>query len=77
MGTGVGTPLIEMARSIIAMAGGGRIETVPWPVLAEQVETGDFVADVGRIRRELDWQPRISLAEGLERTVAFYRAHAA
>jgi nucleoside-diphosphate-sugar epimerase len=23
------------------------------------------------------WQPRVALAEGLERTVAFYRAHAA
>jgi nucleoside-diphosphate-sugar epimerase len=50
---------------------------VAWPPLAQQIETGDFVADVGRIRRELGWEPRVSLAEGLERTVAFYRAHAA
>lgn len=77
VGSGVGTPLVDMARAITAMAGSGRLEMVPWPPLAERIETGDFVADVGRIRRELGWEPRVSLAEGLERTVAFYRAHAA
>jgi nucleoside-diphosphate-sugar epimerase len=66
-----------MARAISAIAGGGRLETIAWPPLAERIETGDFVADIGRIRRELSWEPRVSLEEGLERTVAFYRAHAA
>lgn len=76
VGSGVGTPFVEMARAIATMAGGGRLEMVDWPPLAEQIETGDFVADIGRIRRELAWEPRTPLAEGLERTVAFYRAHA-
>jgi nucleoside-diphosphate-sugar epimerase len=77
VGSGVGTPLIEMAHAINEIAGGGRIEHVAWPQLAAQVETGDFVADITRIRRELAWEPRVSLADGLERTIAFYRAHAA
>lgn len=77
VGSGVGTPLVDMARAITAMAGSGRLEMVAWPPLAELIETGDFVADIGRIDRELGWEPRVSLAEGLERTVAFYRAHAA
>ena len=77
VGSGVGTPLVDMARAITRMAGTGRLEMIGWPQLAEQIETGDFVADIGRIRRELGWEPRVSLAEGLERTVAFYRAHAA
>jgi UDP-glucose 4-epimerase len=77
VGSGVGTPLVEMARSIGALAGGARVECVAWPALAEQIETGDFVADVSRIRRELGWEPRVALADGLQRTVAFYRNHAA
>ena len=77
VGSGTGTPLVDMARAITAMSGSGRLEMVAWPALAEQIETGDFVADIGRIRRELGWEPRVSLADGLERTVAFYRAHAA
>jgi nucleoside-diphosphate-sugar epimerase len=77
VGSGTGTPIAEMARTIAAIAGGGRIQSVPWPDLAERIETGDFVADVSRIRRELGWQPRVALRDGLERTIAFYRAHVA
>ena len=36
---------------------GGRIEHVAWPPLAQQVETGDFIADIGRIQHELGWRP--------------------
>jgi UDP-glucose 4-epimerase len=77
VGSGIGTPMIEMAQSIAAIAGGGRIEFQEWPRLAAQIETGDFVADIGRIRREIGWEPRVALHDGLLRTVAFYRAHAA
>jgi len=75
VGSGTGTALADMARTIIDAAGGGRIEHVAWPKLAEQIETGDFVADVSRIHREIGWAPQTSLAEGIERTVAFHRAH--
>jgi len=50
-----------MAKAIIAAAGGGRLEFVPWPALAEQIETGDFVADISRIRADLHWRPEVSL----------------
>jgi len=76
VGSGTGTRLIDLAGTVIAIAGGGRVEHVPWPALAEQVETGDFIADVSRIGGELGWRPTIALRDGLERTVAFYRSHA-
>jgi len=56
VGTGVGTSIVEMAKAIVAAAGGGRLEFVAWPALAEQIETGDFVADIARIRADLGWQ---------------------
>jgi nucleoside-diphosphate-sugar epimerase len=74
VGSGTGTRLIDLAEAVIAIAGGGQIEHVAWPALAEQVETGDFVADISRIERELGWRPAIRLRDGLERTIAFYRA---
>jgi nucleoside-diphosphate-sugar epimerase len=77
VGTGVGTPIADMAKAIVAAVGGGRVEFVPWPPLAEQIETGDFVADVSRIRADLGWRSMVALTEGLRRTVAFYRAHVA
>jgi UDP-glucose 4-epimerase len=76
VGSGSGTRLVDLARTVIGIAGGGKVEHVPWPALAEQVETGDFVADISRIERELGWRPAIALHDGLERTVAFYRAQA-
>jgi len=77
VGSGIGTPLVEMAHAVVSIVGGGRIEHREWPPLAARIETGDFVADVARIRRETGWEPRVSLHDGLMRTVAFYRAHAA
>lgn len=73
VGSGTGTKLVDLAAQVIAIAGRGRVEHVPWPPLAQQVETGDFIADVGRIQRELGWRPAIALREGLAETIAFYR----
>jgi nucleoside-diphosphate-sugar epimerase len=72
--SGTGISMIDLAKEVIAIAGAGRIEHVEWPALARQIETGDFIADISRIRKELGWQPRIALREGLEKTVSFYRA---
>ncbi len=73
VGSGTGTKMVDLAEQVIAIAGGGRIEHVAWPALAQQVETGDFMADISRIMRELEWKPSIALRDGLEQTVAFYR----
>jgi len=55
VGTGIGTRLADMARTITAIAGSGRLEFVMWPELAAQIETGDFVADIARITRDAGW----------------------
>src|SRR5262249_1364866 len=55
VGSGTGTPIVDMARAIVDIAGAGRIEFVAWPPLAEQIETGDFVADTARIRSATGW----------------------
>lgn len=76
VGSGLGTRLVDMAQRITEEAGGGRLEFVSWPPLAERIETGDFVADISRIASELGWRPRVGLEDGLRRTVAFYRTGA-
>jgi nucleoside-diphosphate-sugar epimerase len=73
VGSGIGTRMLDVARTIVEIAGGGRIQHVPWPALAEQIETGDFVADISRIRDELGWRPTVGLRDGIQRTVAHYR----
>ena len=76
VGTGVGTPHGRHgAGDHRASPAAAASSSCRGRALAEQIETGDFVADISRIRRELGWRPRVSLDDGLRRTVAFYRAH--
>jgi UDP-glucose 4-epimerase len=76
VGSGAGIALVDVAKKVIALAGGGTLRHVEWPALDAIIETGDFVADVERLRA-LGWQPAVSLDEGLERTIAFYRTRVA
>lgn len=73
VGSGVGTRLVDLAAQVVAAVGRGRIAHVPWPALAQQIETGDFVADISRAARELAWTPAVPLDAGLRRTIAHYQ----
>jgi nucleoside-diphosphate-sugar epimerase len=70
VGSGTGTRLIDAARSIVEIVGGGRIVSEAWPPVVREIDSGDFVADVSRIRGELGWAPAVALREGLQRTVS-------
>jgi UDP-glucose 4-epimerase len=39
--------------------------------------TGSLQVDSSRIRRELGWEPRYTLAQGLEETARWYHSHSA
>ena len=40
---------------------------------ARAQEPMELLADVGRLREEVGWVPRLTLAEGVERTVRWWR----
>src|SRR5207247_10623587 len=73
VGSGGGTRLVDMACAIQRGAGGGRLEFVAWPPLAERIETGDFVADVSRLSADTGWRPHVGIEDGLRRTVSAHR----
>lgn len=66
--------LIELATLITTMAG-GTYRTVPYPESAKVIEIGDYVADWSKAKRTLAWEPMTSLADGMEKTIAYYRQH--
>src|SRR5207244_11889361 len=39
VGSGVGTRMIDAARLIVTIAGGGRVESRPWPPIAKAIDT--------------------------------------
>ncbi len=75
VGSGIGTPFSEMAQKIVELTKetNSRVKFVEWPVDAKDRETGDFVADISKIRDFLNWSPRYSLGEGLKKTIDFYK----
>ncbi len=65
--------LKSLAESLITLGQGGRYELVPFPVDRKAIDIGDYYSDFSLIARELGWKPKMSLNEGLLKTVAFYR----
>lgn len=73
VGSGAGISLRSAAELIVRTAGSGSIEHVAWPAAAESVETGDFVADITRMRT-MGWMPSTTLEEGVRGTLESIRA---
>jgi nucleoside-diphosphate-sugar epimerase len=67
----------DLVAQLIAVAGTGRVRYVEWPPEKKAIDIGSFYADSSRFRHTTGWVPQTSLADGLARTVAFYRAHRA
>ena len=69
LGNPVETTVRELAERIIAMTGSrSKIETKPLPV-DDPVQR---CPDISRARNLLDWEPRVPLETGLERTIAYF-----
>jgi UDP-glucose 4-epimerase len=65
--------LRDLAGLLVEINGGGRYEIVPFPSERKAIDIGDYYADYRLIQGRLGWRPRVSLREGLARTLAFYR----
>lgn len=65
----------DLVQLLVGVAGSGRYRFVEWPPEKKAIDIGDFYADSTRIGRTLGWTPVIGLADGLRRTIEFYREH--
>lgn len=64
-----------LAEMMIELRKGTTFELVPFPPERKAIDIGDYYSDFSLITRELGWQPKIELREGLKRTVAYYQNH--
>jgi UDP-glucose 4-epimerase len=67
--------LRAIAEAIVAAAGSGSIESVPWPHDRDAIDIGSYYGDSSKAKRLLGWEPRTSFVDGIARTVEFYRSH--
>lgn len=74
IGSGEKSIFKDMAQKIATFSGNGtKLKFIEWPEDAKNRETGDFVADISKIKTELGWNPKYNLEEGLKKTIEFYR----
>jgi UDP-glucose 4-epimerase len=67
--------LLKLAQLLIELAGRGDYVTKPFPEERKLIDIGDFAADARKIERALGWKPRVSLRDGLKRTLDYYETH--
>lgn len=73
VGSGIGTEFKEMVQLIVDRVGKGTIKHVPWPSNYLNVETGDYITDINKIKRILKWKPKVDLEEGINKTYNYYK----
>jgi UDP-glucose 4-epimerase len=67
--------LKDLAELVVSVNGSGEFRVIPFPPERKAIDIGDYYGNHGRIRAELGWTPQVQLAEGIERSLAFYREH--
>jgi UDP-glucose 4-epimerase len=73
IGTGVETDVNQLYAHLARAAG---VDRAPVYAAARPGEQRRSVISPERARRELGWEPRVSLVEGLRETLAYFRARA-
>lgn len=66
---------LELAQTLIRVAGVGRWQFSPFSAERKAQEPGDFYSDISKIHRLVGWRPQTTLETGLRATVNYYREH--
>ena len=65
----------DLAQLLVRVAGRGSVRFVEWPADKKRIDIGSFYSNSQKFRTATGWSPRVTLEEGLRRTLAFYREH--
>jgi UDP-glucose 4-epimerase len=65
----------DLAKMMVELGHGGAYELVPFPAERKAIDIGDYYSNFGLISKELGWEPKIDLKEGLKRTMEYYSAN--
>lgn len=65
--------LKSVAELMVDLDQGGTYELVTFPAERKAIDIGDYYSDFSLIQQELGWEPRISLREGLQQTLTYYK----
>jgi UDP-glucose 4-epimerase len=69
--------LETFVQTLIEAAGSGTYRIVPFPEEGKRIDIGDYYGTYEKFAAAVGWRPHVGIAEGLRRTVAYYREHLA
>lgn len=67
--------LTTLADLLLEVNGCGHYQLCEFPADRKKIDIGDYYSDFSLIRQQLGWQPRVTLREGLKRTLDYFREH--
>ena len=65
--------ILDLTKLLINITKKGSYEIVPFPKEKKKIDIGDYYGDFGKIKNTLGWQPKISIKEGLIKTIDYYQ----
>ena len=69
--------LLSLAKLFVEVNGSGSYNIREFPAERHAIDIGSYYSDFSKIRAQLGWEPKRSLRETLQRTIAYYREHLA
>lgn len=70
-----GVALIEFVKEAIEISKTGSLKNVSFPDTWKGFETGDYIGSRELFEKDTGWSPKISLKDGLEKTIEYYKKH--
>ena len=65
--------LIDMVDTVLKETKSGSKEHTPYPPQYINGGFGDYVANYAKIKNDVGWEPKVSLSEGVKKTVEYYK----
>lgn len=75
IGTDERVRFVDMVNAVLAAVGSGNKKHVRWPENYEKNETGNYIADTSKLRELTGWQAKVSLKDGIQQMVEYYKAN--
>lgn len=77
LNVGVDKPVsfLELVKLIVKVAKSGKWEFAEFSPERKAQEPGDFYSDITKIKEIVGWAPKVSLEEGLKKTIQYYKKY--
>lgn len=67
--------LKQLAAMLVEHENGASFNLVDFPPERKAIDIGDYYSDYSLISNDLGWQPKTNLADGIRKTIAYYRKY--